>query len=145
MAEHRVQFVPITRELASRVGIDLDRPHVAWVGVEDAPRSRGKRSVVIDGRRKRILGMGGLYWREGLCWLWLGAVVMERTSAIKIIRAARDMLAKAMQLGEREVYAARDPHPLSSKMLSVLGFEKLEDHPSFGGVEVWRYHMRKAA
>lgn len=149
MGEHRVQFIPISRELAARFDIELDRPHVAWVGLEDAPRSRGKRSVVIDGKRKRILGMGGLYWREGLCWLWLGHVVMERTSAIKVMRSAKDMLAKAEQLGETRVFAARDPHPHSAKLLTVLGFRKLDDHPSFQGIEIWQRDcavpMRKAA
>lgn len=135
---HRVQFVPITPALAARAGIALDRPHIAWVGVEDAPQSRGKRSVVIDGQRKRILGMGGLYWREGLCWLWLGHVDMKRTSAIKIVRAARDMIVKARQLGETHIYTARDPHPCSEKLLTMLGFTKLPDRPEFGGVELWR-------
>lgn len=149
MGEHRVQFIPITRELAARVNIDLDRPHIAWVGVEDAPRSKGKRSILVDGKRKRILGMGGLYWREGLCWLWLGSVVMEKTSAIKIVRSARNMLAKAEQLGETRVLAARDPHPFSAKLLLLLGFTKLPDNPAFGGTEIWEWlspvAMRKAA
>lgn len=137
VGEHRVQLVPITHDLASRVGVALDRPHIALVGVEDAPKSRGRRSVVIDGKRKRILGMGGLYWREGLCWLWLGSVEMQRTSAIKIVRMARTMLRKAAQLGETRVLAARDPHPCSEKLLILLGFVKLPDHPTFNGIELW--------
>lgn len=149
VGEHRMEFVPLSRDLALRVGVDLDRPFVAWAGVEDAPRSRGKRSVVINGRRKRLVGMGGLYWREGLCWLWLGNVLVERTSAVRIVRAARKMLAKAEQMGEIRVLAARDPHPFSAKLLLLLGFTKLADHPLFGGIEIWEHRLvnqlRKAA
>lgn len=144
-----MQFVPLTQAIAARVGVALDRPHVAWAGVEDAPNSRGKRSIVLNGQRKRILGMGGLYWREGLCWLWLESVLLERTSALKVMRSAKAMLDKAEQLGETQVFAARDPHPHSEKLLRVLGFDQLHPHPAFGGVEVWRrvsaVHLRKAA
>lgn len=138
VGNHRVQFVPLTRELAGRVGINLDCPHVAWVGVEDAPLSRGRRSVVIGGYRKRILGMGGLCWRAGLCWLWLDSVVMERTSAVKIVRAARDMLDRANALGDQRVFAARDEAPHSAKLLAMLGFVRMDDRPEFGGREIWQ-------
>lgn len=141
MVADRVRFLPLTSEVAARAGIDvldyLAKPHVAWMGVEDAPQSRGWRSIVINGQRKRVLGMGGLVWREGLCWLWLHRVMLERTSAVKVVRSAKAMLLKAQCLGEPRVLATRDAAPRSEKLLSLLGFQKQPDHPELLGKELW--------
>lgn len=137
---HRVRFVRLTREIATKLGVETyNRPTIAWAGVEDAPRSRGKRSIVMDGRRVRILGMGGLFWQDGLCWLWLDAIMMERTSAVMVVRSAKAMLKKAVQLGEERVFAIRDEAPRSEKLLRLLGFERWPDHPALKGKELWEW------
>ena len=39
----------------------------------------------------------------GLCWLWLGKVDEKRAPAVAVVRAARNMLRRAVQLGEHRV------------------------------------------
>lgn len=117
----KTTLVPLTREIAAKVSISLDRPHVA-------------KACFVG---KRLVGMGGLYWAEGLCWLWLDAVDMKVTKPFIVFRTARDMLERAAALGEKRVFAARDPAPCSERLLALLGFEKLPPHEEFGDVEIW--------
>lgn len=113
--------MPLTDEIAARRGISLDRPYVARAGYVG----------------KRLVGMGGLYWAEGLCWLWLDAVDMRHTRPFTVFRMARDMIRKAAALGEKRIFAARDPAPCSERLLTMLGFSRLPDHPEFEGFEIW--------
>lgn len=114
--------MPLTHEIAAKRGIPLDRPHVS-------------RACYVG---KRLVGMGGLYWRDGLCWLWLDGVDLKYTRPFAVFRTAQDMLSRAWALGEKQVIAARDEAPCSAKLLTLLGFERLPDHPGFNQVEIWR-------
>ena len=134
----KTDLIPLSRAMASQLGISIDRPFIGFAGVEPAPRSRGKRSIVIDGKRMRVVGMGGLQWREGLCWMWLDKIDMSnRPSAITVVRAAHLMVSKAQQMGEKMVVVARDEAPNSRKLLTMLGFQQLPELPEFAGIEVW--------
>lgn len=136
-----VEFTALPREVANRFGIDNSEwdvfPHVAWMGITPDPKVRGMRRFDRDGVRYRVLGMGGLLWRAGLCWLWLNGIDLKRTNALKVVRSARSMLQKAAQLGEKRVVAARDEAPRSEGLLKLLGFERWPDDPAFQGKEIW--------
>ncbi len=145
MGEPRLRAVTLTRDMMERMGVAFDdRPMIGWAGYTIDPRARGKRSIIIDGKRVRLVCCGGLYWREGLCWLFLagtqssrvnGKVVFNRTSAVAVVRRAKIMLEKARQLGEKLVVVARDEAPRSAKLLTLLGFKR---HPeTVNGVEIW--------
>lgn len=86
---------------------------------------------------KRFIGMGGLAWIEGRCWLWVDHVDMKRTAPLQIVRAGKAMLQKAYQLGEVEVWARREVglEPHSAKLLTILGFERVDGNED---VEDWR-------
>lgn len=98
-----------------------------------------------------LLGMGGLSWKFGRCWLWYRVVDRaEHTEGSShphlIVRAARRMLRRARQLGETAVYAWRDDsEPSSKRLLQVIGFDFLgfEDVETIDNrierKEVWRY------
>ncbi len=133
----RVELIPLSRALATRLGIRMDAPFIGFAGVEHAPESRGKRSIVLDKKRVRVLGVGGLQWREGLCWLFLDGVLESNTSALVTVRAAKTMISKAWLMGERMVVVARDEAPRSKKLLTMLGFQQLPELPEFQGIEVW--------
>jgi hypothetical protein len=120
-AAAKTRLVPLTHEIAAKKGIPLDRPHVS-------------RACYVG---KRLVGMGGLYWQSGLCWLWLDAVDLRHTRPFAVFRTARNMIERAAALGEKRIFAARDPAPCSERLLTILGFNRLPDHPEFEGVEIW--------
>lgn len=115
--------MPLTSEIATKRGILLDRPHIS-------------RACYVG---KRLVGVGGLYWRDGLCWLWLDGVDRKRTRPLVVVRTAKEMMARAWAVGERAVFAARDDTPMSLKLMLLLGAQRLPDHPDFGGVEIWKW------
>jgi hypothetical protein len=125
-AAAKTRLVPLTHEIAAKRGIPLDRPHVS-------------RACYVG---KRLVGMGGLYWRDGVCWLWLDGVDMRSTRPFTVFRTARDMIDRARALGEKQVIAIRDEAPCSEKLLRLLGFDRLPDHPDFNGAEVWRLSLQ---
>jgi len=88
----------------------VDFPVIAYAGLQKV------------GRGMKFIGAGGLAWYGGRCWLWLEHVDMKRTHAIVVVRWARRMIATAIQLGEKVVWARRDPEPHSEKLLRHLGF-----------------------
>jgi hypothetical protein len=51
------------------------------------------------------------------------------------------MLERAQQLGEQRVFAARDEAPRSEKLLTLMGFKRLENDPAFQGIEVWEWRL----
>jgi len=112
-------------------------PHIAKMAIVPDDKVRGKRRHVIDGRRYRVLGVGGLVWEQGLCWLWLGDVDEKRTPAVLVVRMAKNMLCRAVQLGEHRIVAARDDFPKSEKLLQLLGFKRVPDDPALNGRELW--------
>lgn len=102
----------------------IDFPFIAYAGVE-------------DGKRPKVIGIGGLAWIEGRCFLWLDLVDMKRTHPVVVVRQAKRMLDKAIQLGVSEVWARRDIEPLSEKLLRHLGFELAGGQEA--GVEDWKW------
>lgn len=113
-------------------------PHIGRMAIVPDRQVRGRRRYIDgDGRHFRILGIGGLAWEQGLCWLWLSDVDEKRVPAVTVVRAARFMLGKAQQLGERRVFAARDEFPRSEKLLRFVGFTRMPDAPALNGRELW--------
>jgi len=112
-------------------------PHIAKMALVADEKVRGRRRHVVGGRAYRIIGLGGLVWEQGLCWLWLGKVDEKRAPAVAVVRAARNMLRRAVQLGEHRVFAARDDFPKSEKLLKMLGFTRLPDTPALDSRELW--------
>jgi hypothetical protein len=116
-----VQVPPTAIEVAENIKIDL--PAVAYIGIDDGG----------------IVGSGGLAWGAGRCWIWLRTERTRPEYAIPLMRQTRKLMAKAMQLGETEVFTPRDTsYPTSEKLLKVLGF-------SFVGIEenneVWKWQL----
>lgn len=114
-----IQVPPSTIEATDKVKIDI--PAIAYVGIEDG----------------QIVGSGGLAWGGGRCWLWLRIATSRRHYGLVVMHRMKALVAKAWQLGEREVFTPRDSdYPTSEKLLTVLGFRffAIEE-----GVEVWRY------
>lgn len=103
------------------IGVKVDLPALAFVGIDDG----------------EVIGSGGLAWGGGRCWIWLDVQKPKPSYAIPVMRKMRDLIRKARQLGEPEVFTPRDTqYPTSEKLLTVLGFEF---HGVEQGVEVWRY------
>jgi hypothetical protein len=114
-----IQVSPTTIEATDKVKIDI--PAIAYVGIEDG----------------EIVGSGGLAWGGGRCWLWLRISTSRRHYGLAVMHRMKALLAKAWQLGEREVFTPRDAdYPTSEKLLTVLGFRLFAVEE---GVEVWRY------
>ena len=87
-----------------------------------------------------VVGIGGLVWKAGICWLFLDVVDRTKTHPMTVVRMAKSMLSKARMLGDAHVYAARDDEPHSKRLLEMLGFEPVASVPSeLGGVELWRH------
>src|SRR5688500_13907358 len=102
----------------------IDMPAVAFVGVED----------------DIFAGSGGLAWGNGRCWLWFTTVDPKPEYARPVLRAARQLLRKAAQLGESEVFTVRDPHyETSPRLLILTGFKF---HAVEDGNEVHRCELR---
>lgn len=138
-----VVITELPKSVAIRLGRDPSvirlTPHVGYMGLVLDPKVRGKRKHVMGGKVYRIVGCGGLVWEQGMCWLWLGDVDAKRAPAVTVVRMAKNMLDRAKQLGERTVYAARDEFPNSAKLLTLVGFKKLPDHPALDGRELWAW------
>lgn len=114
-----VQVSPTTIEVTDKVKIDI--PAIAFVGIEDG----------------EVVGSGGLAWGGGRCWIWLRVAASRRRYGLVVMHRTKALLAKAWQLGEREVFTPRDAdYPTSEKLLKVLGFRFFAME---NGVEVWRY------
>jgi hypothetical protein len=95
-------------------------PCLAWVG------ERGGETM----------GIGGLTWADGRCWLWFNSITPGVATALNTVRMARRALASARQLGEKTVYLTRDGSlSTSEKLVSMLGFIKTNEF--VGDVEVW--------
>lgn len=114
-----VQVDPST--VAAVEGVKIDIPAVAYVGIDDG----------------EIVGSYGLAWGGGRCWIWLRLPNGKPSYAITVMRRTKTLLAKAAQLGEREVFTPRDAEfKTSEKLLTVLGFQLFAIE---NGIEVWRY------
>lgn len=114
-----IQVHPSFVEIAE--GIRIDMPALAYIG------------RVGD----EIVGSGGLAWGGGRCWIWLQVAKTDPSYALPVFHKTKALLAKARQLGEREVFTPRDAqYPTSQKLLTVLGFHQYAVEK---GIEVWRY------
>lgn len=91
--------------------------------------------LVVAMNGAEVAGAGGLAWSNGRCWLFLETVQPVPFARFRIISEARKMMRKAAQLGETEVYVARDrSFSTSARLLRLLKFEP------FGvelGEEIW--------
>lgn len=85
---------------------------------------------------RRRLGVGGLAWNAGVCWLWIDVHDLKRTYPVHVVRWARRMLKVAEKYGDLDVFAARDEFPRSEKLLNLLGFKRLPG--TVGGKEIWQ-------
>lgn len=123
-----IEIVRVTPEvIASIQGRDVPFPVIAYVGLEDGV----------------FLGCGGLAWRMGRCWLWLGFTPAGNSRPNHLVRYARRMLATAWQVGETRVHVERDQaEPMSARLLSHLGFAYIRDEPIVhddgSAGELWR-------
>lgn len=118
MILHRVDGRTVTRA----VGLDIDLPVVAMVAME------GEEAIAA----------WGLAWRDARCWLWFHIGQSKPEYRWIVIREARKMLKRAVQLGETEVFVVRDDaYPTSGRLLKVLGFEPFgtEDGKE---IHIWR-------
>ena len=101
-------------------GIKIDMPCVAYVGVDDG----------------KIVGSYGLAWGGGRCWIWLRLDNGKPSYARTVVKQTKALLAKAQQLGEREVFTPRDTqYDTSKRLLEFLGFTM---HDVEQGIEVWK-------
>lgn len=94
--------------------------------------------MTIAMRGDEYVGAGGLAWGAGRCWLFLELNEPQTDGRFLLIREAKRLKRKAAQLGETEVYVARDrSFPTSARLLKMLGFEF---HAEEQGEEVhiWR-------
>lgn len=110
-------------DLVMKTGLLVDRPIVAKVAIEDG----------------EIIAAGGLAWGGGRCWLWFSVEHEIYHQKISVVREARKMLKRAVQLGETIVYTIRDQSlPTSERLLRVVGFE----FDSFvESDEVWKWQL----
>lgn len=116
---HRVDGRAVTAAL----GLAIDLPVVAM--------------VAIDGGE--AVAAWGLAWNEGRCFLWFHMERSDLSYRFIVIREARKMLKRAVQLGADEVFTVRDDaFPTSARLLKILGFEphSIEDGKE---VHIWRY------
>jgi hypothetical protein len=112
-----VQVNPQTIE--ANLGIAIDMPAVAYVGIDDG----------------KVIGSGGLAWGGGRCWLWLSMLSSDRSYALPIIRKVNVLLRKAKQFGDTEVFTPRDSQfETSEKLLKLSGFRM---YAIENGIEVW--------
>jgi|JI9StandDraft_1071089.scaffolds.fasta_scaffold105140_2 hypothetical protein len=96
-----------------------------------------------------LLGIGGLSWTKGRCWLWYRVVDRNHHEGNSvhphaIVRGGLRMLRRARQMGETQVFAWRDDsEPSSKRLLEVIGFKPIgtEDVMTTNGrierKEVW--------
>ena len=111
------------QQVAVALDVVIDWPAVAYVGIDDG----------------EFVGSGGLAWGADRCWLWLQVSQPKPEYARPVLRMARLMLRKAVQLGETEVYTVRDAqYPSSAKLLKLVGFELSEIKD---GQEVHSWHF----
>lgn len=95
-------------------------PCLAWIGEQDG----------------EMMGIGGLAWADGRCWLWFNSVHPGVATALNTVRMARRALETAKQFGEEAVYLTRDGSlDTSEKLVSMLDFTKTDEF--VGGMEVW--------
>jgi hypothetical protein len=94
--------------VAMTLNVEIDKPAIAFIG--------------IDG--DRFAGSGGLAWGEGRCWMFFTSIDPKPEYAVQVIRYARKLLRKAVQLGETAVFTTRDPaFETAPRLLKMLGFE----------------------
>lgn len=100
-------------------GLAIDLPVVAMVAME------GETAIAA----------WGLAWRGGRCWLWLFLEHPKPEYRWTVIREARKMLKRAVQLGNPEVCTERDfEAETSARLLNILGFKF---HDIEKGKEIW--------
>lgn len=107
------------RTVTKAIGLEIDLPVVAMVAVDD----------------RKIVACWGLAWNESRCFLWFHMEHSKPEYRFIVMREAKKMLRRAVQLGAAEVFVTRDASfPTSERLLKILGFEPsgIED-----GKEVW--------
>jgi hypothetical protein len=98
-------------QVAVALNVVIDWPAVAFVGMDDG----------------ELVGTGGIAWGADRCWLWLHVLKPRPQYAVPLVRVAKKMLRKAVQLGETTVFTVRDEQYASSaKLLKLVGFELSE-------------------
>ncbi|MBZ9807699.1 hypothetical protein [Mesorhizobium sp. ESP-6-2] len=108
--------------IAVALNVTIDWPAVAFVGIDDG----------------EFAGSGGLAWGADKCWLWFQTSLQKPEYARPVLKMARLLLRKAVQLGESEVYTVKDAQfPSSAKLLKLVGFELSEIKD---GQEVFIWH-----
>lgn len=108
------------RSVALSSGLAIDMPVNAYAAVD------------TDGQ---IHALWGLAWGGGRCWIWFHVERSDPRYATLVIRQARKILRRAVQLGETEVYTPRDrSYERSEKLLTMLDFTYFAEE---AGEEVW--------
>ncbi|TGQ11228.1 hypothetical protein EN858_15005 [Mesorhizobium sp. M4B.F.Ca.ET.215.01.1.1] len=106
--------------VAVALNVVIDWPAIAYVGIDD----------------DALVGSGGLAWGNDRCWVWFSILEPKPQYALPVLCMMRKFKKKAAQLGERYVYAIRDPqYETSPKLMKLAGFEffAIED-----GQEIFR-------
>lgn len=94
---------------------------------------------------RQTVAVGGLAWRWGRCDLWFTARRPDLLNPVFVVRFARRMLRQAAQMGDAEVFAFRDDHPNSAKLLCLVGFQPYAvqditfDDGAIVTKELWRW------
>jgi hypothetical protein len=112
-------------ELAIYENIDVPTfPVIAYAAIED----------------DHVLATYGLAWSFGACWLWFSFIDRSRAHSVYVVREAKRMLKKAVQLGEKAVFVMRDDEPTSERLLKCLGFDFVKkDDLGLGLEEIWQW------
>ncbi len=116
------QLVPVdARAIATATGFDIDKPVFGLAGVDGG----------------EIVGIGGLAWGGGRCWLFFTMLSVSPRYVFPARRGAERLLRTARQLGETQVFTTRDDQfDTSSKLLKAIGFSCVA---MADGREVWLY------
>lgn len=106
--------------VAVALDIEIDWPAIAYIGIDD----------------DELVGTGGLAWGGDRCWIWFTVTKPKPEYALPVLLMVRKFKKKAAQLGERYIYAIRDPeYETAPKLIKLAGFEFLATED---GQEVYR-------
>ncbi|AVX04238.1 hypothetical protein MXMO3_01712 [Maritalea myrionectae] len=115
------EIVKLVGRSGDILGDDLDAPIFGYASISDG----------VD-------ALGGLAWIEGKCWMWFSSAKPQNVSALHVVRCAKQLLRRAVQVGEMEVYTPRDAQfATSSRLLKLVGF-KLAYTESGKEIYVWQ-------
>lgn len=119
-------------------------------------------AMIVDRPRNRppiLVAYGGLCWRftntgeeRRRCDLWLDVPQPDllKPRSLALVHWARRMIRTAKQLGEPAIYCLRDDEPNSTRLLELVGLERMvgdvswivADDGSNRTGEVWRLSLQ---